>query len=148
MNNQDKLRQLRLTLGLSQRDLAQKIGVSANAVNNFEHGAYSQNGRSEVSNKIQSFIDNIDDNLPQPLYDVHAPSEKIAFSFSNGKRYYIFDSGNAKGEADYIRPETGKGCVFVYLRKEGKHHIFREQHGGWTRTYTDVQLMGKKIQEV
>ena len=70
------------------------------------------------------------------------------FKFSNGKRYFIFDSGNAKGEADYIRPETGKGCIFVYLRKEGRHYIFREERGGWIRTYTDIQLIGKNIQEV
>ena len=70
------------------------------------------------------------------------------FKFSNGKRYFIFDSDNGKGKSDYIRPETGKGCIFVYLRKEGKHHIFREERGKWIRTYTDIQLMGKNIQEV
>ena len=71
------------------------------------------------------------------------------FNFYNGKRYFIFDSGNGKDEVNYIiKPETGKGCIFVYLRKEGKHHIFREVRGGWIRTYTDIQLIGKHIQEV
>ena len=70
------------------------------------------------------------------------------FKFSNGRRYFIFDSDNGKGESDYIKPESGKGCIFVYLRKEGKHHIFSEERGNWIRTYTDVQLMGKHIQEV
>lgn len=41
-----------------------------------------------------------------------------------------------------------KGFVFVYERKEGIHHMFRESTGGWLRTYTDTQLIGKKITEV
>ena len=153
MNNHDNLRQLRITLGLSQHDLAQRIGVSEGAVNHFEHNHYSKNGNSKARMKIQSFIDNFNENhdtsTPTPRHDVHATSEKkTTFTFSKGKRYFIFDSGNAKGEADYIRPETGKGCIFVYLRKEGKHHFFREERGKWIRTYTDIQLMGKNIQEV
>ena len=39
-------------------------------------------------------------------------------------------------------------CTFVFLRKDGKHHIFRELNGGWTRTYTDAQLIGKSVTEV
>ena len=38
--------------------------------------------------------------------------------------------------------------VFVYERKEGIHHMFREKTGGWSRTYTEAQLIGKKIKEV
>ena len=142
MNNQDKLRQLRLTLGLSQHDMAQKIGVSEGAVNHFEHYHYPTNGKSKARMKIQSFIDNFNGNLPPSPHHEHVPSGKIAFSFSKGKRYRIFikSSDNVKTvEAD---------CIFIYLRKEGKHHIFREARGGWTRTYTDAQLLGKHIQEV
>ena len=64
------------------------------------------------------------------------------FKFTNGRKYRIFikSSDSEKNvEAD---------CIFIYLRKEGKHHIFREERGKWTRTYTDVQLLGKQIQEV
>lgn len=66
--------------------------------------------------------------------------------FSKGKRYSIYDSPGAN--LDNFNPTTGAGCIFLYLRKDGKHHIFREERGGWTRTYTDVQLMGKTIREV
>ncbi|MBQ3347097.1 MAG: hypothetical protein II876_04815 [Synergistaceae bacterium] len=38
--------------------------------------------------------------------------------------------------------------VFRYERKEGIHHMFREATGGWRRTYTEAQLIGKKIKEV
>ena len=72
----------------------------------------------------------------------------MTHSFSQGQSYFICDSGNAKGDSDDMKPETGKGCIFVYLRKEGRHHMFREKRGGWIRTYTDTQLMGKKIKEV
>ena len=147
MNNHDKLRRLRMTLGLSQRDMAQRIGVSERAVNYFEHNSYSKNGNSKAKIKILSFIDNFNGYLPTSCIDEQHTSEKIHFTFSKGKRYFIFDSDNGRGEADYIKPETGKGCIFVYLRKEGKHHIFREERGKWIRTYTDVQLMGKHIQE-
>ena len=153
MNNHDKLLKLRRTLALSQHDLALKIGVSEGAVNYFENNRYTKNCNSRARMKINAFIDNFngihDASPPPPRHDEHATSEKkTTFSFSKGKRYFIFDSGNGKGEADYIKPETGKGCIFVYLRKEGKHHIFREERGGWIRTYTDIQLIGKNIQEV
>ena len=153
MNNHDKLLKLRRTLALSQHDLALKIGVSEGAVNYFENNRYTKNCNSRARMKINAFIDNFngihDASTPPPHPDEHAHSEKkTTFSFSKGKRYFIFDSGNGKGEADYIKPETGKGCIFVYLRKEGKHHIFREERGGWIRTYTDIQLIGKNIQEV
>ena len=77
----------------------------------------------------------------------------MTHSFSKGLSYFICDLGNAKTYVDDfasndMKPETGKGCIFVYLRKEGRHHIFREKRGGWIRTYTDTQLMGKKIKEV
>ena len=74
-------------------------------------------------------------------------------SFSAGLSYFICDKENPKCDSDDfasndMKPETGKGCIFIYLRKEGRHHMFREKRGGWIRTYTDTQLMGKKIKEV
>ena len=37
--------------------------------------------------------------------------------------------------------------VFSYEGKQGIHHMFREIRGGWSRTFTDAQLIGKKIEE-
>lgn len=54
------------------------------------------------------------------------------YSFKEGYCYII-------GGGDY---------VYCYEGKQGKHHVFRETRGKWTRTYTDAQLVGKKIQEV
>ena len=40
------------------------------------------------------------------------------------------------------------GYTFRYLGKQGIHHTFREISGGWGRTYTDAQLVGKELVEV
>lgn len=69
--------------------------------------------------------------------------------FKKGQKYRV-DSSGAK-TVQYNKGgvnNTEKGYVFVYERKEGRHHVFRESTGGWLRTYTDTQLIGKKITEV
>ena len=40
------------------------------------------------------------------------------------------------------------GYTFRYLGKVGIHHMFIEVCGGWRRTYTDAQLVGKELIEV
>ena len=39
-------------------------------------------------------------------------------------------------------------CVFRFEYQDGIHYVFREIRGGWTRTYTDAQLIGKHVEEV
>ena len=39
-------------------------------------------------------------------------------------------------------------CTFRYVGKQGKHHCFVSSLSGWSRTYTDAQLIGKSYQEV
>lgn len=56
------------------------------------------------------------------------------FRFTEGKCYRFEDKDN-------------KDFVFSYVEKRGIHHVFKEIHGGWTRTYTDIQLIGKTIKE-
>ena len=67
----------------------------------------------------------------QAIEDEKARQKVLNHVFTKGQRYII--------EKDYI---------FEYLEKEGIHHIFREINGGWTRCYTDPQLIGKTIEEV
>ena len=38
--------------------------------------------------------------------------------------------------------------VFQYAGKQGIHHCFRKVHGKWTQTYTDCQLLDKKVEEI
>lgn len=48
--------------------------------------------------------------------------------------------------------EVGKAYRFTrstrmrYVRKEGKHHIFKSPSGGWSTAYTDAQLIGMGVQ--
>ena len=67
----------------------------------------------------------------QALEDDKARKKALNHVFSQGNKYII--------EKDYI---------FEYLKKDGIHHIFKEINGGWTRCYTDQQLIGKTIKEV
>lgn len=48
----------------------------------------------------------------------------------------------------YVIEEKNNFRVYEYLRKDGIHHCFKSVRGGWTQTYTDYQLIGKKVEEV
>ena len=153
MNNQDRLRKLRDTLGLSQREAAQRIGVSESSISNFEANRYAQGCSSQAKDKINAFLDAYEDKndvwICSPNKDASYTKKDAEFSFTKGRRYRICDSFSSLDD-DYatLNPTTGAGCIFIYLRKEGKHHMFREERGGWNRTYTDKQLQGKHIREV
>ena len=70
------------------------------------------------------------------------------FDFIIGNIYTIRDircGGHAYSD---IYPHFGALCNFRYERKDGIHHVFTETQGDWTRTYTDAQLIGKRIEEV
>ena len=56
MKQNDKLRELRRTLGLSQKDMGLKIGVSAASVAAFEGGACSFFRNASVKNRIMRFL--------------------------------------------------------------------------------------------
>lgn len=71
------------------------------------------------------------------LKEAKLRSEILNHKFAIGKKYVVRDSAL-----------TDKDEPFIYLGKQGKHHIFRHVAGGWTRTFTDPQLIGKFIQEV
>ena len=65
--------------------------------------------------------------------------------FYEGRCYAIVDDDKT---STFLNPITGTGCVFRYEGKSGIHYCFREERGGWLRTYTSNQLIGKRIKEV
>ena len=149
-----KLFNIRLAMGISQIELAEKIGVSNATIQNFEFNSASV--RQPVTlRKIISFINEHSDTVndielniqEQSKTDIEALKAKMFHSFILGKRYCIQEGNPSPYEFEF-NPLNGKGCIFIYLRKEGKHHVFREERGGWIRTYTDNQLIGKYIKEV
>ena len=151
-----RLLAIRQSLGLTLEDTAKQIGVHADTVKRFEQNSATVR-HFDTLRKIISFIDEHSDDVPEIWQDISAQKNtdteqlqsKIFSRFFHGKKYMIIDSGNAvKPKEDLLNPPTGKGCTFIYLRKEGKHHVFREERGGWIRTYTDNQLIGKYIKEV
>ena len=167
-----ELRELRENLGLSQDLVAQNLGISKASIGIFERNQADIKD-DRIKKKISDFVQENSNGLycswildllnekrqkakereerkAKELAELRA---KMKHSFIAGQSYFIFDSGNAKTDSDDfasndMKPETGKGCIFVYVRKEGRHHMFKEKRGGWIRTYTDTQLMGKKIREV
>ena len=72
----------------------------------------------------------------------------IKHEFEENHCYSITDSPSAGNADREINPKSGKFCMFRYEGKHGIHHCFRETRGGWSRTYTDAQLIGKHIKEV
>lgn len=51
-------------------------------------------------------------------------------------------------ENEQLKHRWNNECLFRYEGKQGIHYVFRETRGGWSRTYTDAQLIGKTIEEV
>lgn len=76
------------------------------------------------------------------------PPKPVIFEFKFGHSYSIYSNGKNSHNYNWLSPECGTFCVFRYEGKRGIHHIFKEVKGGWTRTYTDAQLIGKHIKEV
>ena len=69
-------------------------------------------------------------------------------TFKPGAFYVVSRSRQKLPVSIQSRNDVEEGYVFRYLRKEGIHHFFQEVVGGWLRTYTDAQLVGKFVDEV
>ena len=156
-SNADKLKALRYTLGLTQAQMAEKIGVSEASIMLCEN-EYTPSGKAKApaQSKIKAFLE-VQDISPAAIYEsklvfgLEDSQKSIQRHFTEGKCYRIY-TGSQSSSYDRKNPSQGtsweRDCIFQFLRKEGIHHVFREIHGGWTRTYTDAQLVGKNVQEV
>ena len=138
------LRQLRLSHGLSQCDLACATGIPLTAISEIENGKAKNELAIERLSIIRDYLETS-----------FIKSEPVlifpAFSFALEHLYSIKDISPyswSRMKENFFDAETGYGCVFVYTGKHGKHHVFKSVRGGWSRTYTDAQLIGKSIQEV
>mgnify|MGYP006872985829 CR=1 FL=1 len=79
---------------------------------------------------------------PKPVIQ---PKPKEPQRFKEGQEYRIRALKLGKADkGDHWEAE----CLFRYECKTGIHYVFREVRGGWIRTYTDAQLVGKVIEEV
>lgn len=160
VRNINGLHKSRMNRGITQRELSQLSGVSRRQISEYERGAslpsvknYNKLAKvfkwvaiSKTSSRSirKSNISNILDDL-RKLEPVKLP-EAVKFTFEEGHCYSIADRCITDREENKNR-EAVADYVFRYERKQGIHHMFREVRGKWTRTYTDAQLIGKKIIE-
>ena len=151
-----QLRAMREWLGLSQNDLALKCRISKYKVQSVEEGH-----KSSAKSSIETYLDkhctgfeygHIFHLTPEQLNERNALIER---KFEVDKYYFISDSDNKfdrrksnDGEGTFSGTTWNNDCIFKYIGKHGIHHCFKEIHGGWSRTYTDPQLVGKYIKEV
>lgn len=134
-----KLRKVRLYLNLTQKELGNRIGLSASTISSYE------NERRGVSARVRKWVNK--------MYRKHQLSKKVIKSardntlcaFMPQRCYSINDDDRILHRS--ISSLT-LGYVFRYERTEGIHHCFREVRGGWSRTYTDCQLVDKRVLEV
>ena len=147
-----RLCKTRMKCGITKKRLSQLSGVNEHTLNDTESGRYlptikTYNKLAQVfgwknidntSVKKSSLIKtlSIDDLLdpPEPVKLL----KPVIFTFTISSIYRIY-AYEADRDNEY---------VFCYEGKQGIHHMFREIRGGWSRTFTDAQLIGKKIVEV
>ena len=153
-SNAEKLEALRYTLGLTQGQMAKKIGVSKEALARFEQDDKSLNNKkTSAQYKIRAFLE-VQDISPELIaesklvLELNERQKSIPKHFVEGKCYKIYDKGSNYKKTSLSGTTWDCDCIFMFLRKDGIHHVFRDVKGGWTRTFTDAQLCGKKIQEV
>ena len=134
-----KLRKVRLYLNLTQKELGKRINLSASTISSYE------NERRGVSARVRKWVNK--------MYRKHQLSKKVIKSardrtlceFRPMQCYSINDDDRILHRS--ISSLT-LGYIFRYERMEGIHHCFREIRGGWSRTYTDWQLVDKRVLEV
>ena len=153
----------RMERGMTQKELSQLSGVGLSTINSYEMGKRLPSIKiynklcevfcwkkiietkpvSEKKTHTQSYVRLEDMLLPKHVTE-KAPAP-VKFEFEKGHSYTITDNLPTKNIRHFQAVHVS---VFRYEGKQGIHHVFREVSGNWTRTYTDAQLIGKKIKEV
>ena len=139
------IKALRQILGISQKELAEKVGVERRTVGMWETGHQPQ---KRYVSKLEEIFDDCPKNPEPPPPKVTAKKRiaenlrAIQRKFIVGKCYTITDSKNPPEGAILQQP------VLRYERKDGIHHVFRAVRGKWITTYTDAQLVGRCVKEV
>lgn len=124
---------MRERAGLSRKELADGVGKKPGTIRRYEVGDRIPDAETWFQ-------------LQAVLSPRHTPPP--SFSFDAGHRYSIGEKAQGSQAHKSYREQDRIEYVFEYVGKAGIHHCFREVKGGWTRTYTDVQLLGKQIKEM
>ena len=131
---QNSIQKLRNLLGLSENQVAYHTGTPIEEIQQIEKNPDSISFQTE---RVKDYLEK-----EKKKYDDFLATRK-AFTkhFEVGKKYYIMGNENNKFEVDVSE------YLFEFVKDEGIHHCFKSVQGGWTRTYTDAQLVGKQIKE-
>ena len=156
MSEENDIKTLRQTLGLSQKELGKKLGVRRDTISLWERGITSPTKR-HAGNLDAIFADcpppSENDTTPcrkKRYYNAEEEATKklaenikaISRTFTEGQCYTISETPSS------ANANTIQQSILQYERKEGIHHVFREIRGKWIVTYTDAQLIGKIIRQV
>ena len=137
INYAQRLRKARLFLNITQRELSIRLGVSASSISRYE------TERTPVSLRVRKWVKRMyrKHNLAKRV--IKSAKDNSVCAFMPQRCYSIADDDKILHRLSF------PFCyVFQYEGTQGIHHCFREIHGGWSRTYTNSQLIDKRIQEV
>ena len=145
------LRTKRLAIGMSITKLSQLSRVDRSLICGYEKGRHVPTRATWL--KLQQGLRGKQVKRERGVkrwraYTPPSPPLPREFSFELGHIYKIRDVITGQHHLYEISPKYGALCEFKYEGKRGIHHCFREVRGGWARTYTDAQLIGKQIKEV
>lgn len=144
LTNAQKLRKTRLFLNLTQRELSVRLGVSTSTISRYE------NERTAVSPRVQKWVNRKYRQFHLSNKVIKSSKDHSVCSFMPQRYYSIADDDKVLHKLS-LNPcihDFNFNFVFQYLGTQGFHHCFREIHGGWSRTYTNSQLIDKRIMEV
>ena len=152
VKNMGELALLMGRAGITTKELSQRTGISLKSLYEYRRGKHmptvkGYNALAEVfgweklnakKKPVKKAVKYVARKIE--IEEVPPLPKPVKYEFSEGHTYKIYDRLNAKKQDNDI-------SVFRYEGKQGIHHCFREVRGGWSRTYTDAQLVGKYIRE-
>ena len=144
INYAQRLRKVRLFLNISQRVLSSRIGISASSISRYE------NERTPVSPRVRKWVNRMFRKHSLAKRVIKSAKDNSVCAFMPLRCYSIADDDKILHRLS-LNPcihDFNFNYVFQYLGTQGIHHHFKEIHGGWSRTYTNSQLIDKRIQEV
>lgn len=143
INYAQRLRKVRLFLNITQRELSSLIGISASSISRYE------NERNPVPPRVKKWVNRIyrKNNLAKRV--IKSAKDNTMCAFMPQRFYSIADDDKIIHRLAF-NPchDFSFNYVFQYLGTRGIHHHFREIHSGWSRTYTNNQLIDKRVMEV
>ena len=141
------LRSMREEKHFTHSDLSFYTCVSANTISRYERGLSTPSVK--MWERIYTLLSREKVSKPPDTWQEVQEQfkyEPVTFTFTEGQCYSITDKKAKDTPSAAWNIDTM--AVFRYKGKIGIHHCFSEINGGWHRTYTDAQLIGKKIKEV